>query len=293
MQKIREKILNFIFLVNFKFLVFILKILPRELSFKIGEKLGLILYYLWNRRRHIALNSIKETLSRIILKTDLEPQRISKKVFSNLGRSFVEILRLYSGDRKILSTVSFKGLENFYEAKRAGKGIIFLTGHCGNWELMAIAFGARVEPLGVVARPLNNKGLNYIVEKIRTRYGNTVIYKKGAIRHILRYLRENRPIGILMDQSVLKEEGLLIDFLGRPAWTSKMPALIAKKSGARVLPAFIKHTSAGHIVEIGNPIELTGDIREDTKRLSSPIERFIIENPTEWLWIHRRWKQRT
>ncbi len=263
-----------------------------RISLKIGEFLGLLAFYLWRSRRRIALNALRETLRVMPLNPSLSPEEITKEMFRNLGRSLVEILRLYAGDRSLLKKVEFRGLEHFWRAKEESKGIIFLTGHCGNWELMAISFGALIEPIGVVARPLNNRFLNRIIEKIRTRYGNHVIYKKGAVKEILRDLRMNRAVGILMDQSVSKKEGVVINFLGRPAWTSRMPGLIARKTGAVVLPAFIKRSGMGHIVEIGERIELKGLEPEDIKRLSEPIERFILSNPSEWLWIHRRWKKR-
>ncbi len=273
-------------------------ILPLSLSLSAGELLGIAIYYLWQSRRRIAIKAVEETFA--YLKRAFPekaehwkvPHEIVKAMFKNLGRSFVELVRIYWGDEEVFRRIRFRGLEVFERAKQKGKGIIFLTGHCGNWELMAIAFGRKVEPIGVVARPLNSKGLNSLIEEIRTGHGNHVIYKKGAVREILRDLRDNRAVGILMDQSVLRQEGLLIDFLGRPAWTSRMPALIARKTEAVVLPAFIKRDGDGHLVEIFQEVELTGDEEEDTKRLSSFIERYIIENPEEWLWIHRRWKRR-
>jgi KDO2-lipid IV(A) lauroyltransferase len=267
------------------------KILPERLAIKLGESLGLLLYYFWHSRRKIALEAADET-SKIIPLNTTDTTKLVREMFKNLGRYFAELLRLYWGDEGIFKKIRFKGLENFYKAKEEGKGIIFLTGHCGNWELMAIAFGRFIEPIGVVARPLNSRAINKFIEDIRTKYGNHVIYKKGAVKEILRDLRENRAVGILMDQSVLKEEGVVIDFLGRPAWTSRMPALIAKKTGARILPAFIRKEGEYHVVEIGEEIELTGKESEDTKRLSSSIEGYIIANPSEWLWIHRRWKRR-
>jgi KDO2-lipid IV(A) lauroyltransferase len=267
------------------------KILPERLAIKLGESLGLLLYYFWHSRRKIALEAADET-SKIIPLNTTDTTKLVMEMFKNLGRYFAELLRLYWGDEGIFKKIRFKGLENFYKAKEEGKGIIFLTGHCGNWELMAIAFGRFIEPIGVVARPLNSRAINKFIEDIRTKYGNHVIYKKGAVKEILRDLRENRAVGILMDQSVLKEEGVVIDFLGRPAWTSRMPALIAKKTGARILPAFIRKDNNGYLIEISSAIELTGDEVEDTKRGSEYIERFIISNPSEWLWIHRRWKKR-
>jgi len=268
------------------------KILPEGLAIKLGESFGLLLYFFWHSRRKIALKALEETSKIIPLNTTLENFQLVREIFKNLGRYFAELLRLYWGDEGIFKKIRFKGLENFYKAKEEGRGIIFITGHCGNWELMAIAFGKLIEPIGVVARPLNSKVINRFIEDIRTKYGNHVIYKKGAVKEILRDLKGNRAVGILMDQSVLKEEGVVIDFLGRPAWTSRMPALIAKKTGAAILPAFIKKEGEYHVVEIGEEIELTGKESEDTKRLSSSIEDYIIANPSEWLWIHRRWKRR-
>lgn len=284
----------------YKFLTLTFRLLPEGLSSKFGESLGILLYGLWIPRRKIAIKALEETMAQgMRLYQDREdkkdiptPRQVVRAMFKNLGRSFAELMRLYHGDEGIFKRISFKGLDNFYKAKESGKGIIFLTGHCGNWELLAIAFGRLVEPIGVVARPLNNPRFNRFIEGIRTRYGNHVIYKKGAVKEIIRALRENRAVGILMDQSVGKSEGVLIDFLGRPAWTLRMPALIAKKTGAKILPTFIKRETDGHFIEIGPEVELTGDEVEDTRRLSSCIEKYIIENPEEWLWIHRRWKKR-
>ncbi|MEK7852919.1 MAG: lysophospholipid acyltransferase family protein, partial [Planctomycetota bacterium] len=95
----------------------------------------------------------------------------------------------------------------------------------------------------------------------------------------------------------LSDEGYVIDFLGRGAWTTKMPALIARKTGAAVLPAFIHRTQKGHKIKIYPAVELSDiadkekAVIEDTKRFSGFIERYIKEHPSEWLWIHRRWKR--
>lgn len=242
----------------------------------------------------IALESIRKTieLKEINLKGKDEKE-IVKKVFYNLGRYFIELVKIYHKRGEIiLKNVRIEGIENFYEAKKSGRGIIFITCHGGNWELMAIAFSKLVEPMGVVARPLNNFYLNRLIERVRMEYGNRVIYKKGALREILRTLKEKRPAGILMDQSVLKDEGVLINFLGRPAWTTRMPALIAKRTGAVILPAFIRSVKNHHVIEIHKKIALTGDELTDISKITSSIEDYIRRYPDEWLWIHRRWKKR-
>jgi len=267
-------------------------ILPEKLSIKLGEYIGGLLYHLCRSRRLIAIDNVNKTLKFVQLETSLSPSEIIQVMFKNLGRYLAEILRIYWGDEKIFKKVRFHGLENFYKAKAQGKGVIFISGHCGNWELMAIAFGKFFEPVNVVARPIDITTINKFVENIRAMYGNKVIYKKGAVKEIIKNIRGNGIVGVLIDQSVLKEEGVLINFLGRPACTSKMPVLIAKKTGSKLLPVFIKREQDEYIIEIHEAIELTGDEIEDTRVASGYIERFIIENPSEWLWIHRRWKKR-
>jgi KDO2-lipid IV(A) lauroyltransferase len=110
-------------------------------------------------------------------------------------------------------------------------------------------------------------------------------------------LKNNDCIGILMDQAVIPEEGYVIDFLGRGAWTTKMPALIARKTGAAAVPAFIHRDKHGHRITLYPEIELSGDddkgkaVKADTEKFSGFIEEYIRKHSTEWLWIHRRWKR--
>ena len=216
----------------------------------------------------------------------------------NFGRSFVEVTKIYYRlADKIISDIEIIGEDNYQKARAKNKGIIFISGHCGNWELLATAFGVRISPAAGVARAQNNPYLNSLLEKARYRYGNRIIYKKGALKGILSELKKNRTVSILMDQAVIKEEGFIIDFLGRGAWTTKMPALLARKTGAPVLSAFIHRSNGRHVITINPEIELSHDedtekaVIEDTKKLTGLIEDYIKQHPTEWLWIHRRWKR--
>lgn len=270
-----------------------LAVLPYKYSMKVGEMFGILLFYIWKSRRKIAIENIEKAMD-----NGQWANSLARETFKNLGKSFVEILKVYYGlGKKIIDSVKIEGIENFNQAKSEGKGVLFITGHCGNWELMAIAASARLSGISIVARPIDNPYINKFIEKIREKYGNTVIYKKGALKEIMKRLKEGCCVGILMDQAVLPDEGYVIDFLGRGAWTTKMPAIIAKRTGAAVLPAFIRSTDNGHVISIGRKIGLPeGDdseatLIEDTKRFSSYIEEYIKQNPSEWLWIHRRWKR--
>src|SRR5574340_64054 len=253
---------------------------------KFGEFLGTLLFYLWRSRRNIAIENLRKSISSHAIRVSETPEKIIRNNFRNLGKSLSEIIKIYYGaGRKIIDTVEIEGAENVYKAKSEGKGILFITGHCGNWELMAVATSAKLLHSSGVARQINNPYINRLIERIRQRYGNSVIYKKGALKAVMKVLKNNGSVGILMDQAVLSDEGYVINFLGRGAWTTKMPALIARKTGAAVLPAFIHKTDKGHRITICPAVELSDiadkeeAVIEDTKRFSGFIERYIKEHP--------------
>lgn len=279
-------------------LAFPFAMLPMTLALKAGELLGFVFYVLWGSRRRIGIDNVEKAVEAGGLKIDVSPSQLVRKSFMNLGRSLAEIIKIYFGlGRRLIDSIEVVGFDNYLRAKEKGKGILFITGHCGNWELTALGFGARVAPIAVIARAQNNPYLHKLVEKARARYGNTIIYKQGALMAILSVLRNNGMVGVLMDQAVLPEEGYIIDFLGRGAWTMKIPAIIARKRGAVVLPAFIHREGNRYIGTLYPEVPLSQEkdeekaLIEDTKKFSSYIENYIREHPAEWLWIHRRWKR--
>ena len=279
-------------------LSFPVAVMPYRCALKTGGLLGLLLFRVWGGRRRIAVDNIEQALRAGSLQPAASAEAIARESFINLGMAFAEVVRIYYGrGDHILRNVEIRGREHYREAKSRNRGVIFITGHCGNWELLALAFGSSCDRISVVARAQDNPRLNGLIEKVRGRYGNRVIYKKGALRDILSALRKNGTVGILMDQAVVKDEGFITDFLGRGAWTTKMPALIARKTGAAVLPAFIHREGGRHIVTIHPEVRLAGygdtgeALVENTRLLSGFVEAYIRQHPTEWLWIHRRWKR--
>ncbi|RJQ39394.1 MAG: lipid A biosynthesis acyltransferase [Nitrospiraceae bacterium] len=264
---------------------------------KFGESLGVLFFYLWRSRRNIAIENLRKSIASHAISISETPEKIIRNNFRNLGRSLSEIIKIYYGaGRKIIDSVEFEGAENAHKAKSKGRGILFITGHCGNWELMATA-SAKLLPAYGIVRQINNPYINKFIEGVRQRYGTKVIYKKGALKAVMKVLKNNGSVAILMDQAVLSDEGYVIDFLGRGAWTTKMPALIARKTGAVVLPVFMHRTDKGHKIKIYPEVALSdiadkeNAIIEDTKRFSGFIEEYIKEHPSEWLWIHKRWKR--
>ncbi|MFI5294924.1 MAG: lysophospholipid acyltransferase family protein [Thermodesulfovibrionales bacterium] len=273
-------------------------LLPYRLALRVGGHLGELLFLCWRSRRKIAIENLKAAVSRKALTISATPEDVIKENFRNLGRSFVEVVKIYYGlGDHIIRGVKIRGAENFVRASRKGMGTLIITGHCGNWELNALAAAGNLTKIHVVARPIDNPYLNRLVEKTRRKYGNRVIYKKGALKKILFALSKNETVVILMDQSVVISEGVMADFLGKKDYTIKTPALIAFKAGSPVLPAFIRRSGDGHIIEIGEELILDRSdggektVYANTVKMSQSIEEYVRQNPAEWLWIHRRWKR--
>lgn len=276
-------------------------LLPANLVRPVGCFIGKIGAGIIPKRRRIAIDNIRLALPALRNNPDFHhrtPEDIAGMMFYHLGMSFVETCRLYHGrGKEVLESIEVRGGEYLEAARSRGKGVIILTGHCGNWELAALALARHFDTsMSVVARRQNNPYLNSMVAKIRLRYGNLIIYKNNAFRNILAVIRKNGMIGLLIDQAVLPEEGALINLLGRNAWASKAPVLLARRSGTAVVPAFIHREADRHIIEIHPELVFSNDATEqgitaDVQKYSRVIENFIMRHPVDWYWVHRRWKR--
>jgi Kdo2-lipid IVA lauroyltransferase/acyltransferase len=255
------------------------------------------------KRRRIAVDNIRQALPFMkrhsawtcTLET---PEEISRDAFIHLGISLVEVCRLYHGKGDtIIENVEIRGREHYERARARHTGVIFGGGHCGNWELMALCFKRHLDStISVIARRQNNPYLNTMVEKMRMHYGNSVIYKQGALRAMIAILKKDGVIGLLADQVVSVDEGVLIEVMGRTAWASKMPIIMAQKTGAALVPTFIHREGNRHILTLFPEFELSTDtseagIRANVQALSRYLEDFVCAHPADWYWVHRRWKR--
>jgi len=294
-----KRLRQFLFFVALVATTFPLAILPYTLALRIGDVIGLLTYSFWSSRRKIAIKNLQGAVDRGAIVLDVDPRLVIKKHFMNLGRSFIEVLKTYYGfEQSVFRRVEMRGLDNYQAAEKKGKGVFCITGHCGNWELLAVYISMNVARSTVVARKQDNPFINRLIERTREKYGNKVIYKDGALKGILSSLKKKELVGILIDQSVIRTEGIVVPFLGKNAYAMKTPAILARKTGTPVVPAFIRRTGDGrHIIEIGEEIPLTVNadseaaIVQDTINFLRPIEEFIRQYPADWLWIHRRWKR--
>lgn len=221
--------------------------------------------------------------------------RIADGVFASVARLLVTFARFpRMRGEGVKEWIGYEGYEHFERAAAAGKGVLFATGHLGNWELSAFAHALLSAPMHVVVRPLDNPLIDRLVARRRTLSGNRLIEKKEFARPILAALRRNEAVGVLIDQNAALENGVFVDFFGVPACATNGLARLAARSGAAVIPGFaLWHgEEARYVLRFYPPVPITGDAQTDTAALHKVLENVIREHPDQWLWIHRRWKTR-
>jgi KDO2-lipid IV(A) lauroyltransferase len=216
-------------------------------------------------------------------------------VFGSVGRLLVAFARMPRITKaNVAEWIRYEGFEHYRRAKERGSGVLFATAHLGNWELSAYAHALLTEPMNVVVRPLDNPLIDAIVEGRRALSGNTLLSKRDFARSIFQALRNNEPVGILVDQNSSTENGAFVPFFGTPACANLTFAKLAARSGADVIPGFAvwNQKERRYILRFYPAVLITGDAVEDTRRIQKAIETAIRETPDQWLWIHRRWKTR-
>jgi KDO2-lipid IV(A) lauroyltransferase len=271
-------------------------LLPETWAYRLGDGLGGLFFWIDGRHRRVAMENLKIAFG--TEKGDQALRAIAKRSYQHLGRSMAELARvMISAPERVMGWVKLEGLDHFLDAQKKGRGVLYLTAHLGNWELMALAHSLRGYPIHVVARPVDNPLLEDLLSRLRTRWGNRVIKKGGALREVLKLLKAGEAAGFLLDQNVAADQGVFVNFFGKPACTHRTLALLALKTGAVVLPAFtFRESKNSHRVIIEPPVllEETGDAEQDvvrnTQKFTALIESYVREHPDQWLWVHRRWK---
>ena len=213
------------------------------------------------------------------------------EVFRSIARILVAFAHFPDIDRSNVSGwIRMEGIEHVHRALAAGRGLIFATGHLGNWELSAYAFALLDRPISFVVRPFDNPLLDRLVDRYRTLSGNRTIGKRDYVRSILEALHRNEMVGILADQH--DQNGVAVDFFGVPALSSPGIARIAAKTGAAVIPGFAIWSDAEskYVLRFYPPVAMVGEVHADTQAIQKAIEVAVREYPGQWLWIHRRWK---
>ena len=268
--------------------------LPRRVSLVIGGCLGTLVFWFASQQRKLASEHLRCSL---LLSDKRRVRTIAKQCFQNLGKTVVEFMRFPRLDKQqIRRYVKLEGVEHVERALAEGKGAIILTGHFGNWELLAASISATIAPLTPIVRELRSPRLNALVSRYRERAGYTTIDRDTGIRHALRCLKRNELLGIVADVDTTVS-GVFVDFFGRRAYTPYSPIAIALKTGAAILPSFIiRQPDGSHRAIIEPPLVLKRtyvkekDLVINTQRFTKIIESYIRAYPAQWIWMHRRWK---
>ncbi len=279
-----------------RFVAGVVRLLPMTAVRACGGALGRAVYFVDGFHRRIALTNLAQAFP---TRSSSEQRAVARAMFAHFGRLLLELIKFGAlSDAQMLARIDSDGEERVQQAYQHGRGVLFFTGHFGYWEMQAIAQPLRARPVSVLARPLDNPHLHHMLEQIRTRTGNSVIYRQGAIRKVMRELAANRGVALLIDQHLHSADAVYVDFFNRPAATTSALAALALRTGAPVIPVFALPLPGGRyrfVYErpVPPPREDSPDaVREFTQRCTDVLEMYVRRDPSLWLWMHRRWRDR-
>ncbi|MEZ5276084.1 MAG: hypothetical protein R3F07_06880 [Opitutaceae bacterium] len=274
--------------------IFLCRVLPHSWSHLFFATLGNLAYLVIPRDRERTLTNLTD-----IYGDQYSPRQIrsmARQVFRNLGHSAADFMIAQSITTKeeLEEVLSVEGQEHLEKAYRQGRGVVVVTCHLSCFELLGVYCALRY-PTYIVGARIDDEKLNAILLKSRERLGATNIYKGEANLALFKALKKGALLGLLIDQDI-KVKSVFVDFFGRPASTPVGPALLAQRTGAVCLGAGIRrigrkqHLTFTPEIEIARTGDTEADLLTNTRRFSEVTETFIRQAPTQWVWMHRRWK---
>ncbi len=280
-------------------LLFGFGLIPERIGLRVGATLGRMACSFLPGRRRVAQTNLGIAFPEW---SEERRQAVMQASFANLGRSLVEIARFRRQPPQALrERARFEGLEHLEAARRASGtgGVIVITGHFGNWELLASAVAQWGLPVTLVHRARSNPHLEALVTSWREQGGLEVVRRGTAARAVLAALRKGRIVALPIDQNASRRAGVFVPFFHRLACTRDGPARIAMRTGAPVVPVFLfrEGQSARHVIRAGPALDLVPEgadrdaaVRENVRRMTRAVEEAVRAAPAEWSWTHRRWK---
>jgi Kdo2-lipid IVA lauroyltransferase/acyltransferase len=289
-----KKIYYFLEYGLFRILAFLLRLIPLRVSYKIADALGMFAVRFLGIRRETMLKNLRQAFGKE--KTETELLRIAEQSIQNLSKLVFEFLRTPEASAYPERYIEPPDVMPLMEAVEKKGGFIAIVSHFGNWEWLAIPikkYGLHVHAVG---RPLKNPYLYRYIREMRKAANLTNIEKSGAVRSSIEVLKQRGILAVLIDQHESRGS-VWVDFFGRKAATSMLPAMLALKYEYPVLPAFFYRDESGSSkIKYGSlfPLIRTGDLQADllanTQQYVTKIEEEIRKRPGDWLWAHRRWR---
>lgn len=267
--------------------------LPLAWALKGGEVLGLLMSKILKKRQRLIVDNLSRAFPE---KSDVEIQSIARQNWKNLGRTALEFVR--SQDYLTPSAaarVQWEGVEQVEAAFEKQRGVIMISFHFTNWEILGMLFQQRYKRMMAIARPIKNPFVESWIQRKRTQGGMKITLHREAVKASLRWLNAKNLVGILVDQN-LYQGGVFVNFFGRPAATTTLPALLTIRTGA---PVFITYTlrDAGTFRAIFKQVVFPNVDDEErrvivyTQTINNGLEQIIRRHPENWFWIHNRWKR--
>jgi KDO2-lipid IV(A) lauroyltransferase len=275
-----------------------LGILPRSIARAAGVLIAGLAYHLLGRLRRVGMRNLELAFPALPVS---ERKHILRLEYRNLGWLLAEFCRMSRYTPAYASQfIRYEGLDHYLRARDRGQGVLVLTGHLGAWELSSFYHSLAGYPMGMVIRRLDNPLVDAMVNDIRCRHGNRVLHKDDFARGLLGAMRTGETVGILMDTNMTPPQGLFVPFFGIEACTASGLARVALKTGAAVLPGFLlwEESERRYVLHFYPEIALAdsgdteADTADNTARFTAVLEDAIRQYPSQWLWMHRRWKTR-
>jgi KDO2-lipid IV(A) lauroyltransferase len=271
--------------------------LSLERALQVGEKTGALLYRLLREPRRLALEHLRLAFGDQLTPTARE--HLARASFVNIARAFCELAKIDEIRARRQEYFEVEGWEEAESALAGETGSVVVTGHIGNWELLAAYFAWQGLKVAAVARRIYAPQLNRLLVGFRSRQGVETILRESphSTRQILRALKNKADLAMLIDQDT-HAPSISVPFFGRMARTPTAAAALAIRRDLPAVAMFIqRRPQGGHRITINPPIviqrsdDLQADIRSLTRQFNEALERQIRRNPAEWVWWHRRWRR--
>ncbi|HEX2254318.1 MAG TPA: lysophospholipid acyltransferase family protein [Thermoanaerobaculia bacterium] len=275
-----------------------MRLLPHAVARRLGRGLGAVGWVLDRRHRRIALDNLALALPELPAG---ERRRVARACFHHFGAALTDTLSVTRFDLvELCRRTTIEGWHHVQAAQAAAapRGFFVATAHFGLWEVAAHALGIYAGPTWVVGRPLDNPHLDRELTRVRSRFGNRLLPKRGALRGILRAIEAGEVVALLTDQRVQPREAIDVPFFGVPAWTTPILARLSLRLQVPVVPGFGYPEPGGRYRFVVHPPVLPPVVEESdeavaalTLRYHRVMEDVIRRDPELWLWLHRRWKR--
>ncbi len=285
-----------LYVILFRGFRFMVRHMPSRITSGMVKMLARLLYLTDRRHRKIAMVNLNLAYGDTLGAT--EKRDIVMGVYENLLFSLVDFVKNQGIDREaLLEKVTFQNSEVLSNALQQGKKVILITGHYGNWELVALSIAAAFGKMTIIGRSLDAPSMDAILRQNREQFDIELVDKQGAMRSMIQALKADRMVGLLVDQNTAENEGILIDFFGKPARHTPSAAILSRRFDALIIPVFISTEDHRHYeVTFYDPIQTEKtddnekDILDSVQKQADITEKVIRKHPEAWFWLHQRWK---